>query len=298
MKYYTPLSVLVLAGLSDARPMPQFSLPSIGDLFPGLPKPTGGPGSGSGISLPSLGGILPTGIPSGGGLPSGSPGRPTSAAQVTPTPTGIDNSTQPTATEAAGTVPSDCTPQATQGGSTENGVADKNCCTDLTIIFARGTGEPGNVGIIAGPKMFSSLRSSLGADRVTIQGVDYPADAAGNANLGGSGGSAMASSIKAAKEQCPSTKIVLSGYSQGAMVVHNVFSAQGVSSADVAGAVLFGDPLKTQKVGDLAADKVQQFCGTTDMICGTGDNPTGGHTSYGSVGEEAAQFVVGAAGLA
>ncbi|KAF2642944.1 cutinase-domain-containing protein [Massarina eburnea CBS 473.64] len=350
MRFYTPTSVALLAGLSNARPMPQFSLPSIdlggllssfpqptggsgsglgsgsgswfdiGDLFPPLPKPTGG----SDFSVPSLGGVLPPSLPTGGigsggsGFPSlalptatsglgfGGLGEPTdvvalasSTAKVTVTATSSSgtNATQPTAGAGAGSVGSDCTAQSTKGGSTENGITDKNCCTGLTVIFARGTSEPGNVGIIAGPKMFASLRSKVSAG-VTIQGVDYPADAAGNANLGASGGPALASSIKAAQSQCPETKIVVSGYSQGAMVVHNAFSAQGVSSADVVGAVLFGDPLKTQKVGDLATDKVKEFCATTDSICGTGGNPQGGHTSYGSVGEEAATWVISAANLA
>jgi cutinase len=60
----------------------------------------------------------------------------------------------------------------------ENGIKDKSCCTDMTVIFARGTGEPGNVGIISGPPMFKALRKKLGADRVTVQGVDYSAGAA------------------------------------------------------------------------------------------------------------------------
>lgn len=107
----------------------------------------------------------------------------------------------------------------------------------------------------------------------------------------------MASSVKAAKSQCPNTKIIVAGYSQGAMVVHNAFS-QGVSASDVMGAVLFGDPLKTQSVGDLSKDKVKEFCATQDMICGGGDNPSGSHLSYGSVAGEAADWVISAAGLA
>lgn len=73
---------------------------------------------------------------------------------------------------------SNCTPQSSNGGSTENGVTDKNCCTDLTLIFARGTGEFGNMGSVIGPPMAKSLRTKLGDGKVTVQGVDYPADAA------------------------------------------------------------------------------------------------------------------------
>jgi ABC-type sulfate transport system permease component len=48
----------------------------------------------------------------------------------------------------------------------------------MTLIFARGTGEFGNMGTISGPPMVKAIRSKLGADRVTVQGVDYAASAA------------------------------------------------------------------------------------------------------------------------
>ena len=69
-----------------------------------------------------------------------------------------------------------CTPQGNGGGLNENGLINNNCCTDVTVIFARGTAEFGNVGTFAGPPFFKSLRAKLGASRVTVQGVNYPAD--------------------------------------------------------------------------------------------------------------------------
>lgn len=65
-----------------------------------------------------------------------------------------------------------------QDSTTENGfITDP--CNALTVTFARGTNEPGNVGDVAGPPFFSALRSDLGTDQVTIQGVDYSADILG-----------------------------------------------------------------------------------------------------------------------
>lgn len=61
-----------------------------------------------------------------------------------------------------------------QDSTTENGLTTDSCKA-LTVIFARGTNEPGNVGDIAGPPFFSALRSDLGTDKVTVQGVDYGA---------------------------------------------------------------------------------------------------------------------------
>jgi hypothetical protein len=69
-----------------------------------------------------------------------------------------------------------CTPQGNGGGDTENGIKNGNCCTDVTIVFARGTTEAGNVGGVAGPPLFKALRNKIGAGRVTVQGTAYPAD--------------------------------------------------------------------------------------------------------------------------
>jgi cutinase len=199
---------------------------------------------------------------------------------------------------ASGTIGGDCKPQAASGlGYTENGVVDKNCCTEMTVIFARGTGEPGNCGVVSGPPMFKAIRSKLGNDRVTIQGVDYAASAAGNVNQGADGGKKMAELVATALAQCPDTKIVVSGYSQGAMVVHNAFK-NGVSASKVKGAINFGDPLKRQAIGDLAIDNVKQFCGSQDQICGGGGDggATGSHISYGASAEAAADFAIKVAG--
>jgi cutinase len=109
----------------------------------------------------------------------------------------------------------------------------------------------------------------------------------------------MAALVEQALKQCPSTKIIVSGYSQGAMVVHNAFS-KGVSASQVSGAVVFGDPLKRQAISGLSTDKVKEFCGTSDQICGGGGDggATGSHLSYGSVADSAATFAIQAAGLA
>ena len=134
--------------------------------------------------------------------------------------------------------------------STANDVTDKAPCTPLTVIFARGTGEPGNIGSIVGPPLLQALQSKLGASSVAFQGVPYAASAAvsgsiytskslpiwvwpllnsglyqGNLDDGGNGGSLMTSLAQQALQQCPNTKVVLSGYSQGGFVVHSAASS-------------------------------------------------------------------------
>jgi cutinase len=107
----------------------------------------------------------------------------------------------------------------------------------------------------------------------------------------------MAALVAQALAQCPDTKIVISGYSQGAMAVHSCFDA-GVDSAKIQGAINFGDPLKRENVGDLSKDKVKQFCGSEDQICGGGGDggATGSHISYGTSADAAADFAISVAG--
>ena len=94
-------------------------------------------------------------------------------------------------------------------------------CKPVTVIFARGTIELGNVGSIAGPPFFNALEVLLGSDKIAVQGVDYPATIGGYLQ-GGSpeGASKAADLIMQAASQCPDTQIVLSGYSQGAQIIH------------------------------------------------------------------------------
>ena len=99
-----------------------------------------------------------------------------------------------------------------QGGSTRNDLVDGEC-KDVTVIFARGTTELGNVGSLAGPPFFNALEEALGDDMVAVQGVDYPADIPGYL-AGGSkeGAETMAGHVSEAVSKCPDTKIVMSGY--------------------------------------------------------------------------------------
>ncbi|GKZ34965.1 hypothetical protein AbraIFM66950_005404 [Aspergillus brasiliensis] len=180
------------------------------------------------------------------------------------------------------------------GSSTENGVTQHSgSCKKLTFIFARGTTEIGNMGTVVGPEVATQL-ASLTGNEVTVQGVNYPADWEGNVSLGSSGGPTMASYVKEALQQCPNTKVVLGGYSQGSMVVH--YAANQLSADQLAGAVLFGDPLKMEGVGKLSSSKVKEFCASGDPVCENGVNVMA-HLTYGSDAQEAAQFLVQAAGI-
>lgn len=101
----------------------------------------------------------------------------------------------------------------------ENGV-----CKPVTLIFARGTTEPGNLGTVVGPPLANALISLLGAEQVAVQGANYPADVAGAISgatnpKGAQGAQNMAQFAQQLATSCPSSKVVLAGYSQ---VLHTI----------------------------------------------------------------------------
>jgi cutinase len=122
------------------------------------------------------------------------------------------------------------------GGSTYNQLTDGTACREITLIYARGTTQDGNVGSpdSEGPTFFNALASRLGGtSRLAIQGVTYPANIAGFLAGGDAAGSTtMFNLINQAASRCPSTKIVVSGYSQGAQLVHT--ATQRLSAANAA----------------------------------------------------------------
>lgn len=115
-------------------------------------------------------------------------------------------------------------PQSSTSSSTKNDVTD-GVCRPVTYIFARGTTETGNMGSTVGPALESALESAFGSAKVATQGVTYPADTAGAVSgatdpADAEGAKTMASLAKQALSSCPTTKIILAGYSQGAEQVH------------------------------------------------------------------------------
>ena len=64
-------------------------------------------------------------------------------------------------------------------------------CKAYSVMFARGTTEPGNVGILVGPPFLDALDAAAGAANVVVQGVNnYAADVQGYLAGGDAKGSA------------------------------------------------------------------------------------------------------------
>ncbi|ROW03065.1 hypothetical protein VMCG_05746 [Cytospora schulzeri] len=191
------------------------------------------------------------------------------------------------------------------GSSTENGL--DSACQKVTLIFARGTSELGNMGSVVGPGLSGDLKTALN-NKVAVQGVDYAADAAGiasEATAAGPGTKAMVADVQSALSKCPNTQIVLSGYSQGAMLVHNTMSSlSAAQAAKVKVALTFGDPFGGQAPKGIATGAFKTFCASGDSVCdlgiagspssgGTASSSASGHLGYGADTGAAATFVKG-----
>ncbi len=187
--------------------------------------------------------------------------------------------------------------------------ASADPCPDVEVVFARGTSEPAGIGRV-GQALTDALSSQLGGRSVGAYGVVYPAtydflEAADGAND-------ATAHITAMSQQCPGTRIVLGGYSQGAAVVDmlagvpplgnkvgDIGSAPPLpagASGNVAAVAVFGNP--STKFGNPVsgagtfAGRAIDLCSDGDPICSGGRNPFA-HTHYESSAyiDQAASFV-------
>ncbi|KAH9222133.1 cutinase [Leptodontidium sp. 2 PMI_412] len=169
-------------------------------------------------------------------------------------------------------------------------------CPRMSVIFARGTGEPGNVGILTGPPFFAALAEYMnGTNQLAIQGVDYEAQPAGFFAGGSANGAAkMASLINTTLALCPSTPLLLSGYSQGAQLIHLATSSlPSTTTAKITSIVMFGDPKNGTAISGVDGRRVKTFCHEGDDICKGGDRVLRDHLTYSRDARGAAMWVMG-----
>ena len=173
-------------------------------------------------------------------------------------------------------------------------------CPDVEIVFARGTTEPPGVGGV-GQAFVDALRSQLPGRSIGVYAVDYPAsnDFDNSAPAGANDASAHIQSMAA---NCPNTRMVLGGYSQGAGVVDLSTSAMPPEVANhVAAAALFGGPKSAfadslspgplPTIGAPYASKTIELCVPNDPICSDGRDMRA-HVAYIQTGmvNQAATF--------
>jgi cutinase len=188
--------------------------------------------------------------------------------------------------------------------------AGAQTCSDVEIDFARGTTEPPGVGWL-GTAFISNVRSKLGTKTLSTYAVNYPAD--WNLYSGvRQGGNDELAHIQSTVANCPNTRIILGGYSQGAGVMDQlaigapvgIFTPMPIpASAEphIAAIAVFGNPMRTMSGGGPLDQKSPTYgsrtidqCAPKDKYCEGGTDDSG-HFAYVQNGmvDQAGTFVVG-----
>ena len=178
--------------------------------------------------------------------------------------------------------------------------ASADNCPDVEVIFARGTNEAPGLWLPGGA-FVDSLRSKVGGRSVGTYAVNYPAtyDFLAAAN----GANDASAHVQYMIGACPNTRLVLGGYSQGAVVVDLATTSMPADVADnVAAAAEFGgarsafadslSPGPLPSVGPLYTAKTIEMCVPNDPICYQGGSDMRAHGAYVQTGmvNDAADF--------
>lgn len=188
-------------------------------------------------------------------------------------------------------------------------------CPDVEVIYARGTFEPPGIGV-TGQAFVDALRNRLPDKSVDVYPVNYPAslDFARAAD----GVIDATNRVQDTASKCPDTKMVLSGYSQGAAVIAYITTDSVPASYQlppgitgpmpdsmarhVAAVTLFGKPstgfmnmidakAPPITIGREYTGKALDLCIDSDPICGPGGDAAA-HNLYAVNGmaDQAAAF--------
>jgi cutinase len=177
--------------------------------------------------------------------------------------------------------------------------ASADPCPDVDVVFARGTAEPPGVGSVGGP-FVDALRGQIGGRSLGVYPVNYPA----SSDFGSpefpltviDGIRDASSHIQSMAANCPKTREVLGGYSQGAALAGYVTAAAVPPEVPanlapqpmppeianhVAAVTLFGEPSDQWlgqygappiAIGPLYQPKTLKLCAPGDSICGAGND--------------------------
>lgn len=189
-------------------------------------------------------------------------------------------------------------------------------CPDVQVVFARGTFEAPGVGA-TGQAFVDSLRAKAPNRSIDVYAVNYPASL--DFATAADGVIDASNKVTATAANCPDTKIVLGGYSQGAAVAAYITEdsiPEGYtpppgmtgpmppSVADnVAAVALFGKPSSgflqmiytgapPITVGSRYAGKTLDLCIPADPVCSPSGNDNAAHGGYlvNGMTDQAAQY--------
>ncbi|WP_329408380.1 cutinase family protein [Streptomyces sp. NBC_00704] len=186
--------------------------------------------------------------------------------------------------------------------------ASAAACSDIDVVAARGTFEPGTLGLIVGDPVYSALQRKLTGKSLSGYKVNYPADL--SLTSAAQGNADVVNHVRSQAAACPNQRFVLVGYSQGANVVDNSI---GVSSAGavvgspivatipaaleprVAAVLLFGNPIRAlgKSVTGVYQSRTVDFCAHGDPICENGGGDVLAHLGYTANADAAAVFAAG-----
>ncbi|WP_405970410.1 cutinase family protein [Streptomyces sp. NBC_00988] len=181
-------------------------------------------------------------------------------------------------------------------------------CSDLDVVAARGTFEPGTLGLIVGDPVFSALQQKITGKTLSSYAVNYPADL--SLTSAATGNADVVNHVKAQAAACPNQRFILVGYSQGANVVDNsigissdgavvgspiVATIPAAVEPKVAAVLLFGNPIRAlgKSVTGTYQSRTIDFCANGDPICQNGGTDVLAHLGYTSDADAAATFAAG-----
>ena len=181
-------------------------------------------------------------------------------------------------------------------------------CSDLDVVAARGTFEPGTLGLIVGDPVFSALQKKITGKTLSSYAVNYPADL--SLTSAATGNLDVVNHVNAQAAACPNQRFILVGYSQGANVVDNsigissdgavvgspiVATIPAALAPRVAAVLLFGNPIRAlgKSVTGTYQSRTIDFCANGDPICQNGGTDVLAHLGYTSDADAAATFAAG-----
>ncbi|HEY3470748.1 MAG TPA: cutinase family protein [Amycolatopsis sp.] len=179
-------------------------------------------------------------------------------------------------------------------------------CTDIDVPVARGTFEPGTLGVIVGDPVYQAVQNALRPRSLSSYRVNYPADL-GQPTSVQKGNADLVDHVTAQAAACPQQRFVLVGYSQGANVVDNSI---GISSAGspvggaivktipaelaprIAAILVFGNPIRSigREITGPYQSRTKDYCANGDPVCQAGGANVLAHLSYGANAADAAAF--------
>ncbi|OBF42247.1 cutinase [Mycobacterium sp. ACS1612] len=186
------------------------------------------------------------------------------------------------------------------------GVASADDCPDIEVTFARGTNDAPGLGNV-GDAFVSALRGKVGGRSVGAYAVNYPANY--DFLAAADGANDASAHIQYMVNNCPNTRLVLGGYSQGAAVIDVIAAVPmpvlGFNDPlppnvpdHVAAIAAFGNP--SAKLGlpltvsPVYGSRAIDLCNANDPICQTDGESVAAHRAYpGGPTDQAANFVAG-----